>query len=120
MLISYINKVLESVLRTMLNVVATVCNQGSTKGSAINKLIKINQKSSIRCNNEENRTIGFTIKDVEIIPVYDVHHLTKSIRNNILDKDVVFTLNSKDHYESWDYIILIQTMKIMNLELYPN
>lgn len=81
-----INKVLQSVLRTGLNVLATVCDQGSTNRSAINQLIKTNQKSSI--NNEENRTIGFNIKNVEIVPVYDVPHLKKSIRNNMLDNDV--------------------------------
>jgi len=62
-----------------------------------------NQKSSI--NNEENRIIGFNIKSIEIVPVYDVPHLTNSIRNNMLDKDVVFTWNGKEHYASWDHII---------------
>lgn len=100
MMISCINEVLESVLRPGLKVVATVCDQGSTNRSAINQLIETNQKSAIN-----NHIIGFNIKNVEIVPVYDVPHLTKSIRNNMLDKDVVFTLDGKEHYASWDHII---------------
>ncbi|XP_050063367.1 uncharacterized protein LOC126552693 [Aphis gossypii] len=84
---------------TGLKVVATVCDQGSTNRSAINQLIKTNKSET------NNHTIGFNIKNVEIVPVYDVPHLTKSIRNNMLDKDVVFTLDGKEHYASWDHII---------------
>jgi len=95
MMISCINEVLESVLRTGLKIVATVCDQGSTNRSEINQLIKKNQKSAIN-----NHKIGFNINNVEIVPFYDVPHLTKSIRKNMLDKDVVFTLDGKEHYAS--------------------
>ncbi|KAE9523366.1 hypothetical protein AGLY_016314 [Aphis glycines] len=88
MIISCINEVLESVLRTGLKVVATKCNKPTNQKSAIN-----------------NYTLGFNIKNVEIVPVYDVPHLTKSIRNSMLDKDVVFTVDGKEHYASWDHII---------------
>jgi len=49
-------------------------------------------------------TVAYEIDNNEIIPIYDVPHLTKCLRNN-LTKDLEFIMNGKKLQASWDHII---------------
>lgn len=42
---------------------------------------------------KEKRCFGFEINNKEIVPLYDPPHLLKEIRNNLMTKDLTFTLN---------------------------
>lgn len=104
---------LKNNIRTLINscqkmgfdVVATICDQGSNNQAAINKLIT-ECKADVLRKNKEYQYVGFTVNDKEIVPLYDVPHLIKGIRNNLLQKNLVFK-NSKGKMvvASWDHIV---------------
>lgn len=41
---------------------------------------------------------------LKIINLYDAPHLLKEIRNNVLKKIVVFTINREHNQTSWDHV----------------
>lgn len=85
-------------------VVATVCDQGSTNQSAIKTLLKETNEQFTRTN-QENPYFGFVEGNQEIIPLFDVPHLMKGIRNNLLNKDLHFTLNKEKKIAKWSHIV---------------
>lgn len=54
----------------------------------------------------ENKYCGLTINEQEIVPIFDPTHLLKTIRYNLLIKDVVFIRNGQTYKTSWDRIKL--------------
>ncbi|XP_076280630.1 uncharacterized protein LOC143209176 isoform X2 [Lasioglossum baleicum] len=76
-----------------LQVIASVCDQNSNNVKAINVLI----------NNSPNQTIS--VNNREIIPLYDIPHLMKCIRNNLLTKDLQFSLDGTNQLiAKWEHI----------------
>ena len=84
-------------------VVATVCDQGTRNKPAYNALRDETRQKYIR-RNEECRTFGFEIDDEEIIPLFDPPHLLKCWRNNLMEKDILFTINDERKKASWKHI----------------
>lgn len=82
----------------------TVSDQGVTNIAAINLLIEETRQKYLLSNND-NKCEGYLINDHEIIHVYDPPHLLKSIRNNLLIKNVTFTWRGKRQMAKWDFII---------------
>lgn len=68
--------------------VATICDQGATNCAAINKLVTDARSIYLKNNQEPKRR--FLIKELEVIPLFDVPHLVKGIRNNLLKKNLVW------------------------------
>ncbi|XP_039310495.1 uncharacterized protein LOC120358881 [Solenopsis invicta] len=68
-----------------LNLVATVCDQGSANMSALRKFRK---QHSIRTGIPENMCTEIDIANCSLITIYDPPHLLKGIRNNLLTKDL--------------------------------
>lgn len=87
-----------------LNIVTTICDQGSTNRAAINMLLKETNDYLLKENQEIN-TFGFMVDGKEIIPLYDFPHLFKGIRNNLLNKHLHFKLNGESKIAKWDHII---------------
>lgn len=87
-----------------LNIVATVCDQGSTNQAVINSLIQDTNEFCIK-NNIENRYQGYIVGDSEIIHLYDFPHLMKGVRNAMLTKNLHFTIDGKERVASWSHII---------------
>lgn len=48
---------------------------------------------------------GFLIDGREIIPIYDPPHLLKGIRNNLLQKDVIFNIGATTQRASWKDVL---------------
>lgn len=86
-----------------LNIIATVCDQGSSNQTAIKNLL---QETKAKClkENIENDYFGFLVDNHEIIPLYDTPHLFKGLRNNLLSKDLHLTLNNKKCTAKWKHI----------------
>lgn len=78
-----ITLVIKECHRVGLEVVATVCDQGAANQAAINSLLE-KTKVELQRNNLENRYFGFLVDGREIVPLYDVPHLFKGLRNNLL------------------------------------
>lgn len=86
-----------------LEVVATVCDQGTTNQTAINMLVKETNESFLR-KGEENTYFGFLVNGKEVIPLYDVPHLFKGIRNNLLTKDLKFDMDGQSKTAKWSHV----------------
>lgn len=65
----------------------TICDQGATNRSAIETLVSEARGHYLRKYQTPKRRI--IVDAQEIIPLYDVPHLIKGIRNNLLVKNLV-------------------------------
>lgn len=110
-----------------LTVVASVCDQGATNVRAIRMLLEESRGIYMRnLERNENDTLeSFNniillpkTKSNEdgcleerynmIVPIYDPPHLLKSIRNNLLQKNLKFVLHGEqqERIAKWDHVIL--------------
>lgn len=80
-----------------------MCDQAPTNVSVINKL-RQETNSRYSKKGKENRVFGFEINDKEIIPLFDVPHLLKGLRNNLLTKDLSFIYDKSQKKASWKHI----------------
>ncbi|KAJ8976852.1 hypothetical protein NQ317_012976 [Molorchus minor] len=88
-LVVSIKMIIKECQRIGLKVIASVCDQGAANVAAINRLLA-ETKSYMSKKGEENKHHGYLINDQEIIPLYDVPHLFKGLRNNLLTKKSSF------------------------------
>lgn len=102
-LVQCIRQVVQSILTTGLNLVATLSDQGKTNVAAIN-ILKRETSISFLKQGLENCSEGYIIGGHEVVHIYDPPHLLKCIRNNLLTKDVKFTLNNIEYTASWKFI----------------
>jgi len=112
-LIKCINEVITAVQTTGLKIITTVCDQGTSNVKAIHTLKEKTNRDHLQ-NDVENKYFGFTINNEEIIPIFDPPHLLKTIRNNLLTKDVIFTKNGQTHRASWDHIKTLYELDLRN------
>lgn len=92
--------------RIGLNVLATVCDQGNANRAALRTLREETVQSYTR-RNEECRHEGFEVGGKEIIPLYDVPHLLKSVRNNLLRKTASFSWRHGEQVASWRHFMTL-------------
>ena len=86
-----------------LNVVATVCEKGGANQAAINSLIRDTNEFFLR-EGEENKLFGYFVNSQEIVPLYDVPHLFKGLRNNLLEKELHFHYKGRDMVAKWKHV----------------
>lgn len=103
-LVKTLKEIIKSVFETGLNVVATICDQGSTNVSAINWLCRETNAECLR-SGRENRHNGFEIDGRIIIPLYDPPHLLKGIRNNMLKANLNFKMDGKVKTAKWSHVV---------------
>ncbi|KAK9737467.1 hypothetical protein QE152_g10679 [Popillia japonica] len=60
----------------------------------------------------EYRSLGFFVDELEVIPLYDVPHLLKGIRNNFLKSTVKFTWKEEEQTARWDGIVKMYELDI--------
>lgn len=99
-----IKTVIKKVQETGLKVVATVCDQGTSNVAAINALLKETRETFLR-NGQESKDGFFIVNKDQIFPVYDPPHLIKGIRNNLITKNLKFTIKGKEFIAKWDHIV---------------
>ncbi|XP_063902870.1 uncharacterized protein LOC135122549 isoform X2 [Zophobas morio] len=74
-----------------LNIIASVCDQDATNYSdAIDMLLQDTKRLAILENGKEIKENVIRIGDHEVIPLFDPPHLLKSLRNNLLTKDLLY------------------------------
>lgn len=84
-----------------LTVVSTICDQAPTNVAAINRLYK---------KTVEKKVFDFKVGNEEIIPLFDVPHILKGLRNNLVSKDLHFEIDNKKIIASWKHIIKFYEM----------
>lgn len=89
---------------TGFDIVATVSDQMSTNIAANSYLKRETAEFCIK-NNIPNTFFGYLIDGKEVIYLYDVPHLLKGIRNNLVNNNLLFKWK-EDRYEtaSWQHI----------------
>lgn len=92
-----------------LNIVATVCDQGSNNQAAINALVQETREKYLRIG-KELYEFHFEVDDSTIIPLYDVPHLFKGLRNNLLKYDLCFLEDGKKKLAKWSDIYMAYKM----------
>nr|CAI5858803.1 unnamed protein product [Callosobruchus analis] len=83
--------------RVGLEVIATVCDQGTKNQSAINLLLRETEEHYLRAGTA-NRNFGFVINGQEIVPLYD------GCRNNLLTKNLHFRLDGENKVAKWVHL----------------
>lgn len=99
-----LKKVVSYVRSTGLKVVCTVCDQSTVNVSVINELIEDTRKKYLREQKQwENEIIE--IGKTKLIPIFDVPHLIKGMRNNLLTKDLKYFdfEEESEKIVKWDY-----------------
>ena len=87
-----------------IKIVASVCDQGATNVSAIKNLIEASKREAFR-NGETLRHDVIVIDGQVIVPLFDPPHLMKCLRNNLLTKNLKFTLNDGiERVAKWSHI----------------
>lgn len=98
-----IKEIITKLHATGLRVLATICDQGTSNTSAINYLIDETRREYLR-RNECHRDSVFEIDGKQVIPLYDVPHLLKGLRNNLLTKNLKFTIEGQEKIAKWEHI----------------
>ncbi|PZC87062.1 hypothetical protein B5X24_HaOG201298 [Helicoverpa armigera] len=103
-----LKKILQDVIKyvhsTGLKQICTVCDQSTVNVSVINELVEETRIKYLKEKKDwkhEKIQIGKT----EVIPIFDVPHLLKGVRNNILTKDLKY-YDFDENCEKiikWDY-----------------
>lgn len=104
-----IRKVIEKCQEIGLHVVATVCDQGGANQAALNSLLKDTEEHFKR-QGRENKCFGFLVNQEEIIPLYDVPHLFKGLRNNLLEKNLHFKMGNKEMVAKWEHVVTLYNL----------
>nr|XP_015840342.1 PREDICTED: uncharacterized protein LOC107399152 [Tribolium castaneum]XP_015840343.1 PREDICTED: uncharacterized protein LOC107399152 [Tribolium castaneum]XP_015840344.1 PREDICTED: uncharacterized protein LOC107399152 [Tribolium castaneum] len=87
-----------------LNVIASICDQGTNNVKAINLLLDYTRREA-SLKDEEVLNGVIKIDNQTIIPLFDPPHLLKSLRNNLLTKELQFTQDGKTMLVKWSHII---------------
>ncbi|KAH9645396.1 hypothetical protein HF086_000014 [Spodoptera exigua] len=99
-----IKDVIRKVFATGLKILATVCDQCTTNVGAIESLITESKEMFLR-KGKIWRNDFIVFNNEKIVPLYDVPHLLKRLRNNLLTKDLVYLdpEEGKQKVLKWDY-----------------
>jgi len=100
--------VIEAVHLTGLRVVATISDQGTANVGAINILNNETRLYHVKNNSEyydEFYEVELHDKQrLKLVHIYDVPHLMKCIRNNLLTKNLSYTIDNKTKYAKWSHL----------------
>ncbi|KAJ8913343.1 hypothetical protein NQ315_008733 [Exocentrus adspersus] len=88
-----------------LRIVASICDQGANNRKTIKDLLKETTEECLRRGEENRNNSSFILNGQDIIPLYDVPHLFKGLRNNLLTKHLHFKLNGQKKVAKWEHII---------------
>ncbi|XP_063913322.1 uncharacterized protein LOC135136087 [Zophobas morio] len=103
-IVRFYKEIVKEATAVGLNIIASVCDQGTTNSAAINMLLQETKRRAILGNEEEVEENVIRIGDHEVIPLFDPPHLLKSMRNNLLTKDLLYVEKSGvERRASWSF-----------------
>ncbi|KAL5237012.1 hypothetical protein ACI65C_004422 [Semiaphis heraclei] len=108
-LANQIRMVIQAVTSVGLKVVASICDQGTSNSAAIRVLNNYTKEYYLRRkeNNHDDNFYEIKCGDerLNVIHLYDPPHLIKGIKNNLLKKNLVCTINGERKEARWQDII---------------
>jgi len=119
-----IKNVIQAVHETGLHVVASVCDQGAKNKAAINMLHHDTRAEALRNNirfKEEFYNVQCGADILNVVHIYDPPHLLKGVRNNLLNKNVLFTMDGQQMEANWSDITELYELdcKIEDVRMLP-
>lgn len=103
-------KIIQKIHETGLRVVATICDQGKSNEGAIRLLNNETRKYYLQNNADQDYREEFyevSLKNderIKIIHIFDVPHLLKFTRNNLLNKNLHFEMNGTKRVAKWEHL----------------
>lgn len=94
--------VIKQLINSGLIIINTVCDQSTVNVGAITELIRETKESFVKLNREWTQDM-FHVNKHKIIPLYDVPHLIKGIRNNLITKDMLYYIDNTKKIVKWEY-----------------
>lgn len=101
-IVRWFKEVVRAAQAAGLRLIASVCDQGVTNVKAI-KILKEETRGNAIRNNEEDLN-NIKIDGDVVIPLFDPPHLFKSLRNNLLTKDLRYSLDGHIKTAKWSHI----------------
>lgn len=88
-----------------LKILCCVCDQGSNNVRAINDFIFKTRAEKLRAGIDMDISEHFfEINGQKIFPIFDGPHLLKCIRNNLIEKDLIFVKEGTKMKGSWSHL----------------
>ncbi|KAF0706516.1 THAP-type domain-containing protein, partial [Aphis craccivora] len=107
-IICQLKQVIEAVHLTGLRIVATISDQGTANVGAIKILNNETRLYHVKNNSEyHDEFYEVELHDkriLKLVHIYDVPHLLKCIRNNLLTKDLEYTVDNITKYAKWSHL----------------
>ncbi|CAH2088734.1 unnamed protein product [Euphydryas editha] len=98
-----IKNIIQELNRRGFIVLALVCDQGTSNTSAINYLIEETRVDYLKRNEILKHSV-FEVEGKCVIPLYDVPHLLKGLRNNLITKNLKYTMDGQEKLAKWEHI----------------
>lgn len=99
---------IEAVHLIGLRVVATISDQGTANVGAINILNNETRLYHVKNNSQyDDQFYEVELQDkqkLKLVHIYDVPHLMKCIRNNLLTKKLSYTIGNDTKYAKWSHL----------------
>lgn len=106
-LVRNIKTVIRECQKIGLTVVASVSDQGSTNQAAINYLVN----TSVPTGENRDRDLkSYNCGGCNIVHIYDAPHLIKGVRNNLLNKTLVWENDGETVRANWSDIVTVYEM----------
>lgn len=127
-LCALIKEVVSSVQNTGLEIIATICDQGATNEGAI-RLLHEETKAYYLRKNHQYKDDFYEIeygpselkKRIKIIHLFDPPHLLKGIRNNLLQKNLLFVTDNVKKEAQWNHFVDLYNIdsSIQDIKMLP-
>ncbi|KAI4470647.1 thap domain-containing protein 9 [Holotrichia oblita] len=86
-----------------LTVVCTVCDQAAANVSAVKKLISKTKEKYAR-NGQVYYQNHIEVNSVTVVPIFDVPHMLKGIRNNFIKRNISCSMNGTNFLGKWEHV----------------
>uniref|UniRef100_A0A2S2NAR7 Transposable element P transposase n=1 Tax=Schizaphis graminum TaxID=13262 RepID=A0A2S2NAR7_SCHGA len=124
-LVHQLKEVIRNVHDTGLRVLATISDQGTANVAAINILKRDTRayqlKNNIACTDEFYEVEVDNLHRLKLVHIFDVPHLIKCIRNNLVTKDLIFCTNGVQKRAKLSHILELynEDCKIPDCKMLP-
>lgn len=108
-----------------MRVLATVSDQGTANVAAINILKRDTRayqlKNNMTCTDEFYEVEVDNVHRLKLVHIFDVPHLLKCIRNNLVTKDLIFCIDGVEKQAKWSHILELynEDCKIPDCKMLP-
>lgn len=109
-IINILKKIVRMCNEIGLKIIATVCDQGTNNVAAVNTLVNETRAKYLRNGREASHEYIFELDDTRIIPLFDIPHIFKGIRNNFISNDIYYIRDGQQKVAKWEHLVTLYQM----------